>query len=130
MNKYQYALVLSRCNYVDLTDFKNLSKRTFIIHEWDPSISYNKYVSDKGENESGVRITTYKIDKQKIGGWVPIMRYSNNKWHSLRQQRDFFVDNLTLNSIMMPAHLFFQNQQELIDWMGIDNYANAMVELL
>jgi len=130
MKKYQYALVLSRCNYIDLTDFKNLAKRTFVIHEWDPNISYDKYVSEQKENESGVRITAYTTSQHKLGGWVPIIRYSNGKWDSLRQQKEFFIKSKTINNIMMPAHMFFENQQDLINWMGAENYADAMIDLL
>lgn len=106
---YKYAVLMLRNNYIDLSSFNNLKRRSFNVYQW---ISKPRNLAKAPDI---------------VSGWQLWLQYKHRKWEKFNIER---VDYTFDGPCMMPAHIFFKTGEELKEWLGSKNVSKMFAELL
>jgi len=121
---YKYGIYLNTDVFCNLDSFDHLIKeqRVFYFYKWD------EYLKDVHSIKTITRANGEQIKTKnpKVGGWVRICEWYPSmgwrKWES-EEYHDWKM-------AMKPMHLLFRGKEDLIEWMGEDNFTDLVINLI
>lgn len=129
--KHEICLVLASNKYVDLSDVPGLFKnhRGFRLYKWVPEYRTMLTKPRIERDVTGCRVKKWEDKPVKVGVWQYWMIFMGGRWKNINEEMAKF-GKIDQKEIMMKGHLFFDTEEDFMNWLPEDQKEKMFMDLI